>query len=130
MKIFTWLIIANSVIGFSAVASAQDSDFGKMVYKSSCGACHGEDGKGNGPLSAELKSKPSDLSVLAKNNNGVFPVEAMYEIIDARKTIRAHGDREMPVWGYGFISFGPDSQQIVRNRILAVIDYLNRIQVK
>ena len=87
-------------------------------------------GKGGGPLSAELKSKPSDLSTLAKNNNGVFPVEAMYKVIDARKSITAHGSREMPICRAAFLSFGPDSQLIVRNRILAVVDYLSRIQVK
>ena len=128
--VFKLLIIVIAIIEFSVCGWAQESDFGAMVYKASCAACHGIDGKGNGPASEELKSKPSDLTVLAKNNNGVFPVDAVYEIIDARKTIRAHGDREMPVWGYGFISFGPDSQQIVRNRILALIDYLNRVQAK
>ena len=72
-----WLIIANVIVGFSAPGGAQDPDQGKtqlpksntpfaarwsqnidlgeMEYLSSCAACHGLDGNGKGPLSAELK---------------------------------------------------------------------------
>ena len=123
-------LIAAAIVASGNCSLAQDSDFGKTAYNSSCAACHGADGKGNGPVSTELKTKPSDLTALAKKNNGVFPVETMHEIIDARKSVAAHGTREMPVWGYWFLSFGPDTQHIVQNRISAIIDYVNRIQVK
>ena len=125
---FKWLIIANTIIGFNACASAQDIDVGKMEYQSSCAACHGIDAKGNGPVSKELKTRPTDLTVLAKNNNGVFPYDMVYEMIDGRNsTISSHGTREMPIWGY---RFGPPQAFRFKNRILAVIDYLNRIQEK
>ena len=65
-------------------------------------ACHGLDGNGKGPLSAELKSQPADLTILAKRNDGVFPVNAIYEVIDGRKAIKAHGTREMPIWGFRY----------------------------
>ena len=126
--VFKWLIIVHTTIGFGGCAWAQDSDFGKMAYEDSCAACHGKDGTGNGPLSQELKSKPPNLAVLAKNNSGVFPVDAVYGIIDGRKSTLAHGTREMPIWGNAFLSFGPE--HVVRSRIMAIIDYLNRIQVK
>jgi hypothetical protein len=140
-----WLIIANSIIGFSAYASAQDIDVGKMEYQSSCAACHGIDAKGNGPVSKELKTRPADLTVLAKNNNGVFPVNRVHQIIDGRDSLTSHGTREMPIWGYRFVPqqhfilkntddyiyLPPGSPEpVVQSRILAVIDYLNRIQEK
>jgi hypothetical protein len=56
------------------------------------------DGKGNGPVSANLKVLPPDLTVLAKRNNGVFALNSVYEIIEWRKVI-AHGTRDMPIWG-------------------------------
>ena len=143
---FKLLIITNSIIGFSACTSAQDFDAGKMEYQSSCAACHGIDGKGNGPVGQDLKTHPSDLTGLAKKNNGVFPYNAVYEIIDGRNSsITSHGTPEMPIWGYRFAPpeafrlkkadeytyFPPDPPELViRSRILAVIDYLNRIQVK
>lgn len=125
---FKWLIIASSIIGFSACASAQDTDVGKMEYQSSCASCHGIDAKGDGPVSKELKTRPADLTVLAKSNNGVFPYNRVYEMVDGRNsTISSHGTREMPVWGYRFT---PPEAFRFKTRILAVIDYLNRVQEK
>jgi len=142
---FKWLVVANTIIGFVACASAQDIDRGKAEYQSSCAACHGIDGKGEGPLSKELKTRPTDLTILAKKNNGVFPVNSMYRIIDGRDPIASHGTREMPIWGYRFVPpqhlnlkltddyiYAPpgSAEAVVHSRILAVIDYLNRIQQK
>jgi len=127
-SVLKWLIVAGTIMGFSTFGIAQDIDFGKMDYESSCGSCHGKDGKGDGPLSEELRTKPPNLTVLAKNNDGVFPGEVLYQIIDGRKSIRAHGSFEMPVWGYVFLNFGPD--YIARNRISAIINYLKSIQLK
>jgi mono/diheme cytochrome c family protein len=123
-----WLIIAGTIIGFSARASAQNIDVGRTEYQSSCAACHGIDGKGSGPVSKELKTPPADLTVLAKNNNGVFPYGMVYQVIDGRNsTVVSHGTREMPIWGY---RFGPPQAFRFKNRILAVIDYLKTIQEK
>jgi mono/diheme cytochrome c family protein len=122
-----WLWVA-SALSFSACALAQNRDAGKIEYRSSCAACHGLDAKGNGPVSKNLKTPPTDLTVLAKNKNGVFPYDMIYETIDGRNsTISSHGTREMPVWGY---RFGPPQAYRLKNRILAVIDYLKRIQEK
>jgi len=142
-----WLIIASLTAGLAAAAQAEDFDIGKSEFQSSCASCHGGDAKGKGPVSDQLKIPPSDLTMLAKNNNGVFPTNAIYETIYGLKTIPAHGTREMPIWGYRFYPmtnlphdvdlsywkmFGPDqsSDVVVRTRILAVVDYLSRIQQK
>ena len=142
-----WLIITGLTAGFAAAAQAEDFDVGKAEFQSSCASCHGTDGKGKGPVSEQLKVPPPDLTMLAKNNNGVFPTNSAYEIIYGLKTIPAHGTREMPIWGYRFYPmtnlphdvdlsywkmFGPDqsSDVVVRTRILAVVDYLSRIQLK
>jgi hypothetical protein len=86
------------------------------------------------------------LTILAKGNNGVFPFNSLYEVIDGRNVIIAHGTRDMPIWGDRytpspnravspnasdmFINPSYDPESVVRMRILAVIDYLNRIQEK
>jgi len=98
---------------------AEDVIAGKMEYLSSCGACHGEDGKGNGVLASVLKVPPSDLTTLSRRNGGHFPLAAVTEIIDGRTLIAAHGTRDMPIWGFDVK---------VRNQIPAVVDYLTRIQ--
>jgi mono/diheme cytochrome c family protein len=137
-----WLIVANAIVGSSAYGWAQDVDVGRTEYQSSCAACHGMDAKGNGPLSENLKTKPTDLTVLAKKNNGVFPLNSVYEIIDGRKSISSHGTREMPIWGYRYtplklrsaeeyIYLPPANREaFIYTRIMAIIDYLNRVQAK
>jgi mono/diheme cytochrome c family protein len=122
----TSLIVTAVIIGFGSYASAQDINIGKMQYQGSCAACHGVDAKGDGPVSNELKTHPADLTVLAKNNNGVFPYDTVYQMIDGRNsTVASHGTREMPIWGY---RFGPVEAYRFKARILAVIDYLKSIQ--
>lgn len=142
-----WLTIAGLTAGCAGAAQAEDSDIGKSEFQSSCASCHGTDGKGKGPVSEQLKAPPSDLTMLAKNNNGVFPTDAVYKIIEGSNSPAAHGTREMPVWGERFNPIvnlphyvdpsywkmaGPDQspEVVVRKRILAVIDYLGRIQQK
>ena len=141
------LMIAGLAAGFAAAAQAEDFDAGKADFQSSCASCHGVDGKGKGPVSEQLKLPPADLTILAKKNNGVFPTNAVYETIYGSKTISAHGTREMPIWGERFNptmnyphnidptydALDPSRElrgAVVRTRILAVIDYLNRIQQK
>jgi hypothetical protein len=126
---FKSLLLAILFSGFSGSGWPRTVDFGEMAYRTSCADCHGIDGKGNGPMAAGLKAKPTDLTNEAKNNNGEFPVDPVYNIIDGRKPNAASTPRHT-VWGQAFLSFGPDSQGIPRNRISAIIDYLQRIQAK
>ena len=136
----TVAMTAAVIIGLGSPTWAQVFDAGQAEYQSSCATCHGIDGKGKGPISTELRLPPPDLTVLAKKNNGVFPLSSVYEAIDGRKVIIAHGTRDMPVWGWrlspaqieqSLRHYLPiDPEYVVRLRILAVIDYLNRIQEK
>ena len=121
----------------SATWAADKAGVGKLEYQSNCASCHGNDGKG-GAYVDFLKVTPPDLSQLAKKNGGVFPLERVYSVIDGRQEVKGHGPRDMPVWGrdyqikagehYGDVAYDPEAY--VRGRILALIDYLNRLQAK
>jgi hypothetical protein len=143
----TCFIVASLAAGFAAAAQAEDFDVGKSEFQASCASCHGADAKGKGPVSDLLKTPPPDLTMLARNNNGVFPTNAVYETVYGSKTIPTHGTREMPIWGERFNPIvnlphsvdpsywtmaGPEQspEVVVRKRILAVIDYLGRVQQK
>ena len=93
---------AGVMIGLTASGWAEEADAGKAEYLKSCAPCHGTDGKGTGPLSSRLKTKPADLTNFAKKNNGVFPVSTVYDAIDGRNAVASHGIREMPIWGDRF----------------------------
>ncbi|MGA6935856.1 MAG: cytochrome c, partial [Pseudolabrys sp.] len=99
MNTAKFLICVGVVLFVQGHAAAQEPDAGKIEFLSSCGACHGSDAKGKGPIADQLKVTPADLTQLAKKNGGVFPSNAVYEKIDGRQEVQAHGRRDMPVWG-------------------------------
>jgi mono/diheme cytochrome c family protein len=129
--------VATALTAGTSLAQTS-TDYGKRLYDTNCAVCHGFNGKGNGPYKDYLTRDPSDLTMLAKNNNGVFPVGHIYQVIDGRWEVGAHGPREMPIWGYGYL-FRPanpnmllpnEMEAAVRVRILALLDYLHRLQMK
>ncbi len=131
--VYKGLIVVSAIFGYSTCAFAQDIDVAEMEYRSSCAACHGMDGKGDGPVSVELKSRPTDLTLLAKNNNGVFPVGMLNEVIDGTRQSRAHGNREMPVWGLRYVFNSEMARKYLNlpyEPRAAIFDYLSRIQEK
>ena len=109
-----------------AHAQSEQNFFGDYEFRSSCAACHGLDGKGGGPVASTLTPKPSDLTVLSKNNGGQFPYEKVFQMIDGRGALAAHGSGVMPVWGDRYSL--EVKQPIVRARILELTYYLRSIQ--
>ncbi len=140
MKVFK-LIGASAMIiaatGVTTAVAADKVDLGKHEYDSNCIACHGKDLKG-GAYVDFLKVTPPDLTQLSKKNGGVFPLERVYAVIDGRQEVKAHGPRDMPIWGRDYqikagehyVDINYDPEAFVRGRIFALIDYLNRMQGK
>jgi mono/diheme cytochrome c family protein len=95
----SWLLLWNIFFAFGNSVLAQELDTGRTEFLSKCAPCHGADGKGNGPLSAKLKTKPPNLTILARRNRGVFSQRAVFEAVDGRKATRSHRIAEMPIWG-------------------------------
>lgn len=144
MKFSIAIAIGLVILSNGEVVNA-DTDFGKTEFESNCASCHGLTGKGDGPISRiyliKPTVKPTDLTTLAKRNGGVFPAQRVYEIIDGRQEIKAHGPRTMPVWGreygdkvpdiipdllnYGYIGY---RKRVVKARIAMLVDYLFRLQ--
>ena len=115
-------------------------DFGKREFENHCSVCHGWEGKADGPYAYAqlLKTKIPDLTTLSKKNNGVFPFQHVYQVIDGTEDLKAHGTREMPIWGTAYKADIEEayfdvpfySEAYVRAHILALIDYINRLQAK
>ena len=119
---------------------AQAMTLGEFEYRNSCMQCHGASGKGDGPMASSLTKPPSDLTMLQKNNGGIFPVTRTYSIIEGSADVRLHGSRDMPLWGNRFRarikadedeSFSPqDTAEYAQTRLMALIEYLATIQVQ
>jgi mono/diheme cytochrome c family protein len=88
-------------------ASAQSGDAvrrvsGSYTYRTYCASCHGDKGKGDGPLAHSLRFAPPDLTRIAEANNGEYPADEVFQMIDGRKPLPGHGGPDMPVWGDAF----------------------------
>ena len=103
---------------------------GRDIYTYYCAACHGPEGKGDGPVASALKTRPADLTRLAIRNSGTFPRDRVQRFVtNGAGDPPAHGSRDMPVWGPTFRSLEP-SDQLVAARIANVIRYVESIQAK
>ena len=104
MKPNTWAGLLTLVLlcFFSPLARGAGVDQGQKLYLQYCSSCHGKDGRGNGTVTPYLKLKVPDLSLLKKNHKGIYPLSDVMAAIDGSRAIRAHGDRQMPVWGEAF----------------------------
>jgi mono/diheme cytochrome c family protein len=124
--------------GFANVSVADN--VGKMEYENNCAVCHGMTGKGDGPYAGIIDTKVPDMTMLQKNNNGVFPFDRVYQAIDGRLAVKAHGTRDMPIWGneyngkaalyYSDYLRDYSAEGFVRGRILALVNHIYTLQAK
>jgi hypothetical protein len=130
-------------------------DMGKAIYLDNCASCHGMTGQGDGPLRPFLSKPPSDLTLMTRRNQGIFPHQRLWESIDGRGfgDSGPHGSRDMPIWGrefraqsaresggcisdanpygvlpYGGLHRGHGVEWRVHQKISSLVDYIARIQ--
>ena len=73
---------------------------------------------------------------MSKQNGGIFPISRVYDSI-VGDSVQAHGSRDMPVWGQlyrlrageHYVDTYYDPEAYVRVRVLALVEYLSRLQV-
>lgn len=134
----TWFTAAALGLGLAASAArtadkepVYSATVGKVTYGAYCANCHGSDGRGAGEIAPTLVVKPTNLTRLAAENDGVFPAERMHEVVDGRADVTAHGRREMPVWGDTFVwpeEDSPKRREQVERKIGELVAYLRSIQ--
>lgn len=103
------------------------------LYQQLCSSCHGAEGRGNGPVASLIKIGVPDLTRIAYRDGGEFPTEDVRRAIDGRWDRRAHGARDMPVWGWQLYDSAAsgDAQEraVVDSMIDRLVEYLRGIQV-
>jgi mono/diheme cytochrome c family protein len=108
---------------------------GTELYMELCAACHGKGGMGDGPSASELKKMVPDLTLLAAQNDGVFPRDEVEDSIAGASPVLSHGTAEMPIWGQVFENERPDRKMFERKalsnqRLYNLTEYLASIQAK
>jgi len=130
------LVIAGLLISAGTPALAQDDEpdptvisDGKDDFEWQCAPCHGADGTGNGPMAKQLIRPPSNLTLIAKNNEGTFPFWRVFRIIAGKTKVPGHETFQMPEFWKRFAgaeyAFGFLPPHV---RVLMLTHYLETIQ--
>ncbi|HEY6641133.1 cytochrome c [Povalibacter sp.] len=105
---------------------------GVELYERLCSSCHGPMARGDGPVAPLLKTGVPDLTLLARRDGGEFPTEDVRRAIDGRWDRRAHGQRDMPVWGWQLFDMSSPNAAGEREHVDSMIDrlvaYLKSVQ--
>jgi mono/diheme cytochrome c family protein len=129
MAVAVALVASWSAAAFDAVTLADYS--GEELFERFCASCHGESGRGDGPVARGLATMVPDLTRITQRYGG-FPTTLIRDTIDGRGAlIDAHGTRTMPVWGYEFwIEQGADvtAERQMREVITKLVDYIRSLQ--
>jgi mono/diheme cytochrome c family protein len=105
-----------------------ESVAGRDSYEFYCASCHGKTGQGDGPVASALKTRPTDLTSLARRSGGAFPKQRVVAILTgAAEEIAAHGSTDMPVWGRIFRGLDP-SEPRVTQRIENMAAHIEALQ--
>lgn len=94
-------ILPVLITAFSLPLNAQDLDAGRQHFADFCATCHGLGAEGDGPMSGVLTVPPTNLTILAGERGGDFPIGDVVAKIDGRNPLLAHGS-EMPIYGWYF----------------------------
>ena len=112
----------------STVPPAIDPGNPQLMFQEYCAACHGREGRGNGPAAPALKTVPADLTRISARNGGKFPATKVRRYIEGLDEVPAHGSRDMPVWGQVLRPITTGGDAGVQLRVEALTKYLEKIQ--
>ena len=86
-----------------AGALAGDAAARKAAYTTNCVSCHGETGKGDGPVGQILKPPPRDFSVgdfkIDADGDGTTGTDADLKAVISKGAGAFGGDQMMAAWG-------------------------------
>lgn len=118
-KFYLNSVTALFTLGIMAISNNATADYsisyeGYKVFNTYCFICHGEKGKGDGPLAKKLETKPANLTsnklLSNKSDNDIYQIIA--------GTVR-HGRSNMPKWR---VAISPSQIK----GLVAYIRYLHR----
>lgn len=115
------------------VVSPAQPNNGRQMYASYCANCHGLDGRGHGVTAASLQTPPADLTVLSRNNHGVYPAQHVEAVLRFGAETGGHTSKAMPVWStvLGKIDhINSASGNLEAMRISNIVQYVETLQAQ
>src|SRR3954451_2951377 len=89
------MVNANVNVNLVPVRTTPASS-GQEMYSHYCAACHGAEGRGNGPAVKGLKVHPTNLTMLAATNGGKFPANSVVTVLRYGTESPEHNVNGMP----------------------------------
>ena len=124
----TSCVVIVMLVAGVMVAQGGDVAQGRAIYLRNCATCHGLTAEGNGPMARALKTPPTNLRLLSDLYGNPLPEDRVARAIDGREEVKAHGPRDMPVWGDRFSAETHGDEQQVKERIAQLVAYLQSLQ--
>ena len=98
-----------------------------------CVSCHGDTGRGDGPLATDLGVPPADLTRIAARRDGVWPMLEVMAIVDgySRSTLP---NENMPIFddflNDGMVEFdtGNGVNALAPIKLIEIVNYLETLQ--
>ncbi|GAA0294286.1 c-type cytochrome [Rhodovulum strictum] len=117
----------------AAAPLAAEPPSGAALFRAHCATCHGLAARGDGPMAAILTVAMPDLSLLAADQGGAFPLARVIAVIDGRTALAGHGG-PMPLYGFSLrgeaVALTAPSGEEIRTsaEIAAIARWLESIQ--
>lgn len=120
-KLYINSLTALFILGVMAMSNNAAADYsrsyeGYKLFNSYCSICHGQNGKGDGPLAKKLSNRPTDLT-----SNALLSNKSDSDIFQIISGTVPHGRSNMPKWRVG-IAISPSQIK----GLVAYIRYLHR----
>jgi mono/diheme cytochrome c family protein len=128
---FLWLLVLMllwSAGEIPASAGSKQVAGGRALYLEYCASCHGVTAEGDGPIARSLITPPANLRRLGERFGNPLPEDRIARYIDGRAEVRAHGPRDMPVWGTRFYYKSGGNERRAQRWIAQLLAYLQSIQ--
>jgi len=140
--VFVRVMILFFILGQPALSAEVSSGVALAAaatdFHNLCAPCHGQSGRGDGPVGHVMTTTPADLTTIAKRYSGTFPDELIYEKIEGLDMPLSHGTLQMPIWGDVFLNEAvgkitstkeaKKAETKVERRIKNLVEYLKTIQ--
>lgn len=133
MRIILFILVALVAALLLFIPRGAAAADGRLAFGDHCATCHGVTARGDGPMAAVLSVAPPDLTRLARDNGGTFPLARVLRRVDGQEEVLAHGG-PMPVFGLlldgpSVAVMAPDGSEIVTSEALAgIAGWLEEVQ--
>ena len=98
MKVWLGALGLGVLVLACATAEMPDVPEGAALFAENCAICHGDGGRGDGALAAQLQPPPADVTTLSRRAGGGFPTVEVLSEIDGYHRAPVAGT-EMPEFG-------------------------------